>query len=296
MVAAGSPYFFLLCNITIMSKKTFSFKNMGFNKADIKSILIRKAFAVITGIAIIIIGHIIAKTAENAIKHSNHDQNDSEKKRRLVIDVMATIIYWVILAIAFILVLRVFGLEIASIIAMISAIGLAIGLSLQGVLSDIASGILLAFFQTYNVGDIIRVDDVEGTVLEFKLIYTVLLDLQTKTIVTVPNRKIQDNTVVNISKQPHHYFAFDMLLSNTNKNFQDIVDLIKKDLHDQHKYPDILRNVPFYVGVYDFAEVGTKVRVRVPLNPQNLELKRTNIRTMIRQTLAFYNITLVDPF
>lgn len=214
----------------------------------------------------------------------------------LIVVIFSKIVYFVVILTVCLLLLRIFGVEVASIIAIVSAIWLAIGLSLQGTFSDIASGVLLALFQTYNIGDIIKVEDIEGKVIEFRLVNTLLEDINTGVVVTVPNRKIQDSIIKNYSHNGYHKIAIDVLLSNKNTNFQMIIDALFNDLKDPDKFPDVLRTIPSDVGIYEMGDVGTKLRVRVPVSVDNIVVKRNRIRTRIRNVLADNKVILVDPF
>jgi len=255
-----------------------------------RHIFIEIGFKVILGIVILVGFHILSRSVHNYILlvHQRKQALTGKKQdSNLIVNVFAKVVYFALLFMGVIIILRLFGLEITSIIAIISAIGFVIGLSLQGTFSDIASGILLALFQTYNVGDIITIDDVEGKVVEFRLVNTLIQDINSGVIVTVPNRKIQDSIINNISKTEYHYVLVDVLLSNTNPDFQKIIDALKADISIVEKYPDVKRNLPFFVAVSDMSEVGTKLRIRVPVDLEgDLVNKRARIRTSIRNLLA----------
>jgi len=204
--------------------------------------------------------------------------------------------YYIILIIGFMVILRVFGIEIASIVALLAALGFAIGLSLQGSLSDIASGILITFFKIFNIGDVIQIGEIEGKVVDFKLIHTVIEEINTKSIITIPNRRMQDTPVINITKQGFHYFVVDMLLSNANKDFEGILNMMRQELKDTKKFPDVLQNMPHRVSIADMSNVGTVMRIRVPVTTEkDIAVKRGDIRNAIRSILESKKIILIDP-
>lgn len=256
--------------------------------------LMSNGLHLLMAIVILIVFHLIGKGAEKAIIVKGMQAN---KQNAVVATLLGHIVYFSMMFVGFMLILRIFGLEIASIIAVMSAIGLAVGLSLQGSLSDIASGILITFFRIFNIGDVIQIGDTEGKVLDFKLIHTVIEELNTKSIMTIPNRKIQGEIVGNITKQGFHYYAADMLVSNTNKNFTGILNMIRAALKDAKRFPDVLQNMPHRVSIGDMSGPGTKLRIRVPVKtePKDIAVARGDIRNAMREVLEANGVIMMEP-
>jgi small conductance mechanosensitive channel len=100
----------------------------------------------------------------------------------------------------FILVLSVgvLGIDTSSFVAMLAAASFAVGLALQGSLSNFSSGILILFFKPFRSGDVIRIDDYIGTVHEIQIFSTVLITLNNRQIV-IPNSTLTSQVVENIS-------------------------------------------------------------------------------------------------
>jgi small-conductance mechanosensitive channel len=263
-----------------------------------KSTVLVMGVKVIVGILILIAFHIAGSTIKNRLLKLNEEK----KTGSVAIPIMAKVAYMTCIVIAALLILRLFGMEIASIIAMISAVAFVIGMSLQGTLSDIASGVMLALFQTYNINDIIEIkesDDrvVKGKVIEFRLVNTIVEDVYTGVRVTIPNRKIQESIVNNYSSTEYFMVIFDFLLSNTNADFDKIIKAIEEDLKNKDNYPDIaFDKAGNKVFIYDTSEVGTKMRVQVPMTPDKLVDKKARIHTALRNKLASEKVVLVDPF
>ena len=249
---------------------------------------------VVYGMLILVGMHLVGKAIEHMILRKGIR---ADQKNSTVVTMIGHLVYFIVMFIGFMVVFRIFGLEIASIIAVLSVIGLSIGLSLQGSLSDIASGILITFFRIFNIGDVIQVGDTEGYVVDFKLIHTVIEELNTKALMTVPNRKFQSDIVGNITTQGFHYFVVDMLVSNTNKKFVDIVAMLKSALADAARFPDVLQNMPHRVSVLDMSGPGTKLRVRVPVKtgPKDIAVTRGDIRNALREALETNGVVMMEP-
>ena len=114
---------------------------------------------------------------------------------------IANIIRYLILAFVLIAVLAKFGIQTTSILALVGAAGLAIGLALQGTLSNVASGVMLLLLRPFGVGDAIDAEGVAGTVLEIGLFST---DLETAdgVYMMVPNSHLFGRAVKNFSRLP----------------------------------------------------------------------------------------------
>ncbi|WP_370400451.1 mechanosensitive ion channel family protein [Sulfitobacter sp. JB4-11] len=111
---------------------------------------------------------------------------------------LGNIVRYVVLAFTGLFVLNTFGVQTTSIIAVIGAAGLAVGLALQGTLSNVAAGVMIILFRPLKVGDFVQVDDVMGTVKEITLNYIELADLSNVRVV-VPNSEVWGNTIKNYS-------------------------------------------------------------------------------------------------
>lgn len=95
-----------------------------------------------------------------------------------------------------------FGLEAASIVAVLGSAGVAVGLAVQGSLSNLAGGVLILLLKPFRVGDYIMESSTghEGTVTEIQIFYTRLLTTDNKAVI-LPNGQLANNSIVNITSQ-----------------------------------------------------------------------------------------------
>ena len=95
-----------------------------------------------------------------------------------------------------------FGLDAASVVAVLGSAGVAIGLAVQGSLSNLAGGVLILILKPFKVGDYIREDSYgkEGTVTEIRIFYTKLLTYDNQTVI-LPNGNLANNSLVNVSAE-----------------------------------------------------------------------------------------------
>jgi len=113
---------------------------------------------------------------------------------------LADILLWALRVLLFISFISKLGIESSSFVAILGAAGLAIGLSLQGSLSNFAGGMLIILFKPFRVGDYIEAQGVSGTVAEIQIFVTKLLTPSNQTIF-VPNGKLSNDNIINYSME-----------------------------------------------------------------------------------------------
>jgi len=248
------------------------------------------------------------KRLDDIEKEDGKDVTMAFRSRTNIAKFGGQIAYVVSLSIGFLVVLRVLGVEVATIVAMLSTLGFAVGFAVQGTLSDLAAGVLLAIFQSYEVGDIIKLNEFEGRVIDFQIISTLLQDIHTKTLMTLPNRIIQDSVVTNFSRSRYHVYPFEILVSNVHtlendsghqKPTAQIIDTIYNDLLSEKKYPSIYRkgDLKPSVSVGNINNpAGTEIRIKVHLSPDAIEGGRSEVRTGVRKLCDKEGIHLTSPF
>lgn len=103
-------------------------------------------------------------------------------------------------AILFVLVITQLGVQSSSLVAIVGAAGLAVGLALQGSLANFAGGVLILIFKPFKVGDFITAQGVDGTVKEIT-IFTTKLNTFGNQIAIVPNGQLSNNNIINYNSQ-----------------------------------------------------------------------------------------------
>ena len=175
-----------------------------------------------------------------------------------VVGFISNIAFVVLLAIVVIAALGQLGIPTASFVAAIGAAGLAIGLALQGSLSNFASGVLLVTFRPAKVGDYIEAAGVAGTVDEITVFSTRLVTPDKRTI-TVPNSKLFDGPIVNYSTSPTRRLdlvfgvSYDSDVERAQGILRDIVESDPRTV-EEHK--------PVQIGVLALADSSVNIAVR----------------------------------
>ena len=94
------------------------------------------------------------------------------------------------------------GIETTSFVALLGAAGFAVGLAMEGTLGNLASGVLIAVFRPFGVGDVIECADASGKVIDISIVATTLITLDNETII-VPNGEATSGVIVNYSREPY---------------------------------------------------------------------------------------------
>lgn len=111
---------------------------------------------------------------------------------------LGNILRYIVLAFTAMFVLNTFGIQTTSIVAIVGAASLAIGLALQGTLSNVAAGVMIIFFRPLKIGDFVQVNGVMGNVKDITLNYTEIASIGNVKVV-VPNANVWGNTIYNYS-------------------------------------------------------------------------------------------------
>ncbi|KZY06188.1 MULTISPECIES: mechanosensitive ion channel family protein [unclassified Sulfitobacter] len=154
--------------------------------------------SILGAIVILLLGWIISSWLQHRV------QNLGKRNRHLdemLFDFLASIVRYVVIGFSVLFVLNTFGVRTTSVVAVIGAAGLAIGLALQGTLSNVAAGVMLIFFRPIKIGDFVEVAGEMGTVKQINLNFTELADLSNVQVI-VPNSEVWGNVITNYSVNP----------------------------------------------------------------------------------------------
>jgi len=146
-------------------------------------------------LAVIILGWIVAGRAGNLVRNR---VNATPEIDPTLGNFFASLVRWGILAIVLVAVLGIFGIEATSIVAVLGAASLAIGLALQGTLSDLAAGVMLVIFRPYKLGDYVDIGGTAGTVKDLNL-FTTELTTPDNVQIIVPNGQSWGAIITNYS-------------------------------------------------------------------------------------------------
>lgn len=182
---------------------------------------------VVVALVIIIGGFILARALANTLVR----RLDKSNIDNAVVSFMAGIIRTIIIIAALLMALSHVGVQTTSFIAILGAAGLAIGLALQGSLSNFASGVLIMIYRPFKSGDYVDAGGTAGTVQRIELFTTIFKTPDNK-LVIVPNSKITGSEITNFSEEPTR--RVDMVIgvsysADLKKTKEVLMDVITSD-------------------------------------------------------------------
>ncbi len=166
--------------------------------AELVNLGVEYGLSLISAIIILIAGYVLAGWVSRAIRNKLQRIKRFDKT---LIPVLSQIARYAVLVFTFVLVLAEFGVQTASMIAVLGAAGLAIGLALQGTLQNVAAGLMLLFLRPFKIGDFIETGAGSGTVEEIGIFVTQMRTGQ-GIFLSVPNSKIWSDSITNFSRLP----------------------------------------------------------------------------------------------
>ena len=176
----------------------------------------------ITALAIFYIGKFFIRLIVRAISTVMRKQEVDKTLETFICNLVRTTLMVVVIIAA----IGAIGVETTSFIAIFGAAGLAVGLALQGSLSNFASGVLIVLFRPYRVGDFIEAAGIAGSVEQVQILTTILKTGDNKQII-VPNSQIMDSIITNYSANPTR--RVDMVVG---VSYDDDLDKVRATLQE----------------------------------------------------------------
>lgn len=221
--------------------------------ALMQGLFVEWGFKVLGGLAVFIVGVMLAKSTRRAVRRLF----DKTELDLTLEKFLTSLSYYLVLTVAAVAAMGMMGIEMASFITVLGAAGLAIGLALQGTLSNVASGVMLLLFRPFKVGDFVDVGGVAGTVQSIGLFAT-KLNTGDNVHIIVPNSGIYGGTIKNFS---HNAIRRNDLVVGVSydDNLQVAVDTIQAVLDADDR---VLENPEYLVAVSELADSSVNFVVR----------------------------------
>lgn len=215
---------------------------------------------VLLAIITLIIGWWLVKRVVNVVDRAM-ERSEVEGTLRGFLSSMIGILLKALLLIS---VASMIGIETTSFIAMLGAMGLAVGLALQGSLANFAGGVLILFFRPFKVGDLIEAQGFLGIVKEIQIFVTILTTLDNRRII-IPNGPLSNGCITNLNAESHRRVDMTFGIS-----YGDDVLKAKEVIHQVIATDDrILKNPPPDVFVSEHADSSVNFVVRPWVHPDH---------------------------
>ena len=163
----------------------------------------------IAAIIVLIVGCLVIKAVKKAMMKAEKFSHLEKTVQSFVKNLVTVGLY----AILIISVVGILGIPMASVVAVLASCGLAVGLALQGALSNVAGGLMILIFKPFRIGDYIQASGAEGTVRDISIFYTTIITNDNKRI-TVPNGDLMSTNVTNFNCEKLRRVDLDFKITN----------------------------------------------------------------------------------
>ena len=212
---------------------------------------------VLIALVIFFVGRMIARLVTKGL----HNVMQSQKVDKILETFVCNLAYWALMIFVIIAAINQIGVQTTSLIALMGAAGLAVGLALQGSLANFAAGVLIVMFRPYRVGDFVEAAGISGTVLQVQLLTTILKTVDNKQII-VPNGQIMGSIITNYSANDTR--RVDMTVG---VSYDDDLDKVRSTLQELVNADDrILKDPECLIAVSELADSSVNFNLRPWVN------------------------------
>ena len=201
--------------------------------------------------------------------------------------IINTVIKVIVFFVFIVIISSTLGIDTTSLIAVFSLFGLAISLSIQNLMSNVAHAISILINKPYKNGDYIKINDYEGNVEEITLFNTKILTTNNE-MIYIPNTIMGSNTIINYTQMPNRRIE---LFIDTS--YDDNIDTVKKILRQViDENPLTNKDKDIFIEVYEYATSSIRYIIRVYCNTKDYIKCKFSIISNIKKTFDENGITI----
>lgn len=245
------------------------------------------AGSLLGAVALLFAGWVISKWLQRRVASLGRRNKHLDE---MLFDFLASIVRYIVLGFTLLFVLNTFGVQTTSVVAIVGAAGLAIGLALQGTLSNVAAGVMLILFRPIKINDFVEVSGKMGTVKQINLNFTELADVSNLQVI-VPNSQVWGNVITNYStnRKRRAEWTFGVGYGVNLKDAETIIrDAIKADPRS-HSDPE-----PF-IQVANLGDSSVDFLVRVWCDANVYFAYKTDMTRKIKEAFDTGGIDIPFP-
>lgn len=242
---------------------------------------------VVGALAIIIFGFIAAGWARRSVERA---LSRSKRADPTLTRFFGSLVKYAVIAFVVIAALQQFGVEATSLVAVFGAAGLAIGLALQGTLSNVAAGVMLLMFRPFKIGDFVDIGGKVGTVKEVGL-FTTEMATGDNVKVIMPNGQIWGQAILNFSANPTR--RVDLMMGiDYGDNIDTAMATINRVIGEESR---ALTDPEATVAVAELADSSVNIVVRIWVNAGDYWGVRWDITKKLKEQLEADGISIPFP-
>lgn len=203
---------------------------------------------------------------------------------------LALIVRYVLIILVLLIVLQQFGIQTTSLVAVVGASALAIGLALQGTLTNVASGIMIAIIRPYHLGDFVEINGKEGTVVDLDLFFTKLRSPEERTVL-IPNGQAAGNPIINHTQKGRR-----RCIVQVGIGYEDDIDLALQVMQDVMTSDGRALSEPAaWFGVDSLGDSAVNIEGRVWLATDAHRLYKSDVTKLIKEAFDREGIEIPYP-
>ncbi len=240
----------------------------------------------ISAIAIFFVGRVLARWARKILRTALQKAAVDET----LVPFLSSVTYYGIIAVVVIAVLSAVGVQTASLVAVLGAAGLAVGLAMQGTLSHFASGVMLLMFRPFKTGDFVEAGGVAGSVEAIR-VFTTTLKTPDNVDIVMPNASVWGQTIKNYSANATRRIDLVMGVSYDD-DLQVASDVMRRILDDDDR---VLADPAPVVAVSELADSSVNLVVRPWCNRDDYWNLRFDLTRRLKEQLETAGCSIPYP-
>ncbi len=273
-------------NGRLINMENFDFFSLNFLNPQSFGLLLAFSTKLIAGIFTLLLGFWLAGKAGRVTIES---LGKIERLDNTVVPLLGALVRYAGMTLTLVIALGKFGVETTSIIAVLGAAGLAIGLALQGTLSNVAAGLMLVFLRPFKIGDWIEAAGISGSVREIGLFATII-DTFENVYISVPNSSIWSSNIINHARYSQRRLDLDIGIS-----YESSLDDAEVAMMELASDPRVLsKPAPKFI-VVQYGDSAIVVRLRLHANYKDFFNLGYDLNRRLKGCFEAYNISIPYP-
>ena len=253
------------------------------------------AITIVTVVLLLLVVLIVPKVIYSIVRNTRAEQSEEELEKRAMtlISVIATTVQVVIIFIYFLMIARNLGMDVTSILAGASVVGVALGFGAQWLVKDIIAGLFIIMENQYRKGDVVKIAGESGVVEEINLRRTVLRDMDGGYHV-VPNGEIRVAT--NYTKQLSRVNLVVKVAYETDLDKATaVIDRVGREMADDPKWKSSITSPPKAIRVDNLGESGIDIRIMGDTKPSEQWAVTGELRLRLKKAFDKEGIDIPYP-
>jgi small conductance mechanosensitive channel len=243
--------------------------------------MLRVGPKLILAVVIFIIAQLLIRLLKKWVRGFMHKKKFDSSLQPFLLSLLFSILQ----ILAILATMQVLGIEMTIFAALVGGVGVAAGLALSGTLQNFTSGILILMLKPFKIGDIIVAQGQEGVVNSIQIFYTIVVTYDNKDVI-IPNSKLSNDLIINISQEGRRRMDIDIKLPYTIE-FKTAADSVR---HTLDGTKDLLPDPAPYIGIGAMEVDGYHMIIYAWTQPEGFYERRMAFQSRILSDMRAANI------